>query len=132
MDLNESDQERVKASAEYGANNFTADDLENLKADSDVAEKKSSFLGEQLETFKIMWALLQDYWNGDYTAVPWKLIAAIGFAVAYLVSPIDVIPDPIPFLGYADDAALFALTLAAFKSEIDAYKEWKLQQAKKA
>ena len=57
-------------------------------------------------------------------------LAAIGFAVAYLVSPIDVIPDFIPILGFVDDAAVFSLTLAAFQSEIDTYKEWKAQQGK--
>ena len=131
MALNENDQERIKASVEQGGKNFTQADLKKVMADSATAEKKSSYLGDQFETFKIMWSLLQDYWNGDYKNVPWKLIAAIGFAVAYLVSPIDVVPDFIPILGFVDDAAVFALTLAAFQSEIDTYKEWKEQQNKK-
>ena len=130
MALDQNDQERVKASFEHGAENFTPEDLEKFKADSATAEKKSFKLGDQFETFKVMWALLQDYWKGDYKNVPWKLIAAIGFAVAYLVSPIDVIPDFIPILGFVDDAAVFSLTLAAFQSEIDTYKEWKAQQGK--
>ena len=128
MALNESDQERVKASVQHGVENFSQDDLKKVMADSATAEKKSSYLGDQFETFKVMWALLQDYWNGDYKNVPWKLIAAIGFAVAYLVSPIDVVPDFIPILGFVDDAAVFALTLAAFQSEIDDYKKWKSQR----
>ena len=131
MALNENDQERIKASVEQGGKNFTQEDLKKVMADSATAEKKSSYLGDQFETFKIMWSLLQDYWNGDYKNVPWKLIAAIGFAVAYLVSPIDIVPDFIPILGFVDDAAVFALTLAAFQSEIDKYKEWKEQQNKK-
>lgn len=131
MALSESDQERVNASVEHGAKSFTEEDLKKVMADSATAEKKSLSLGDQLETFKVMWALIQDYWNGDYKNVPWKLIAAIGFAVAYLISPIDVIPDFIPILGFVDDAAVFALTLAAFQSEIDTYKEWKAQQKKK-
>ena len=72
-----------------------------------------------------MWSLLQDYWRGEYKNVPWKLIAALGFAVAYLVSPLDVIPDFLPIVGFVDDTAVFALTIAAFKSEIDTYKKWK-------
>lgn len=131
MPLSETDQERVNVSFEHGVKNFTEEDLEKVKADSEIAKKKSSYLGDQFETFKVMWALLQDYWNGDYKNVPWKLIAAIGFAVAYLVSPIDVIPDFIPILGFVDDAAVFALTLAAFQSEIDTYKEWKAKQTPK-
>ncbi len=40
---------------------------------------------------------------------PWyaKLLA-IG-VVAYAISPIDLIPDPIPILGYLDDAVLLPL-----------------------
>ena len=131
MALSEDDKERVAASVENGAKNFTQEDLKKVMADSETAEEKSRSLGDQIETFKIMWALIQDYWNGDYKNVPWKLIAAIGFAVAYLVSLIDVIPDFIPFLGFMDDALVFAMTLAAFKSEIEEYKKWKaLQRAK--
>lgn len=128
MPLNETDQERVKASFENGAKNFSQEDLKKVMEDSATAEKKSANLGDQFETFKLLWALLQDYWKGDYKNVPWKLIAAIGFAVAYLVSPIDVIPDFIPILGFIDDAAVFSLTLAAFQADVNTYKEWKEKQ----
>ena len=123
--LNESDQERVNQSFVHGVESFTEEDLEKVKADAETAEKKAEFLGKQFENFKLMWSLLQDYWAREYTDVPWKLIAAIGFAVAYLVSPIDVIPDFIPFVGFVDDAAVFALVISAFQAELDEYKEWK-------
>lgn len=34
----------------------------------------------------------------------------IGAAVAYFISPIDAVPDVIPFVGYGDDAAVVATT----------------------
>ena len=123
--LRKSDQERVNQSFVHGVESFTEEDLEKVKADAETAEKKAEFLGKQFENFKLMWSLLQDYWAREYTDVPWKLIAAIGFAVAYLVSPIDVIPDFIPFVGFVDDAAVFALVISAFQAELDEYKEWK-------
>lgn len=45
---------------------------------------------------------------------PWyaKLIAAI--AVAYALSPIDLIPDFIPFFGYLDDLLILPSLVAAF------------------
>jgi uncharacterized membrane protein YkvA (DUF1232 family) len=35
----------------------------------------------------------------------------LGALLAYLLSPIDLIPDFIPFLGYADDALIVAVVL---------------------
>ena len=128
--LNESDQERVSQTFEKGVETFTEEDLEKVKADAETAEKKAKFLGGQFESFQLTWSLLQDYWAGKYTSIPWKPIAAIGFAVAYLVSPLDIIPDFLPVLGFVDDAAVFALVVSSFQSELDAYKEWKNNQPK--
>ena len=38
--------------------------------------------------------------------VPWYAKALTGCVVAYAFSPIDLIPDPIPVLGYLDDLVL--------------------------
>lgn len=70
----------------------------------------------------MLWALLKDYHNGDYKEVPWKFITSIGFAVAYLISPIDLIPDVIPILGFLDDAYVFKLVVDSFNSESEVYK----------
>lgn len=129
-ELNRNDQDRVNQTFEAGVNNFTEEDLNKVKEDAEIAESKSQHLGKQFESFQIMWSLLQDYWAGNYTTVPWKLIASIGFAVAYLVSPLDIIPDFIPVLGFVDDAAVFALVLSAFQSELDDYQAWKKKKQK--
>jgi uncharacterized membrane protein YkvA (DUF1232 family) len=39
----------------------------------------------------------------SHLAVPWMICAMIMFCLAYFVSPVDVIPDYIPVLGYLDD-----------------------------
>ena len=41
--------------------------------------------------------------------VPWYAKAVAGFAVAYALSPIDLIPDFVPILGYADDLVIVPL-----------------------
>ena len=53
------------------------------------------------------------------------LIAAVVFALVYLIAPVDVIPDFLPLVGYVDDTAVFGLLLAGFKSDIGAYRRWK-------
>ncbi len=44
--------------------------------------------------------------------VPWPARLFAGFVVAYAFSPIDLIPDPIPILGYLDDLILIPLGVA--------------------
>ena len=45
--------------------------------------------------------------------------AIIYGALAYLVSPIDLIPDLTPFIGYTDDMALITAALSSVVSCID-------------
>jgi uncharacterized membrane protein YkvA (DUF1232 family) len=49
---------------------------------------------------------------GD-TAVPFSTRVWLWLLVGYLVSPLDLVPDFVPVLGYADDAVLVAITLRA-------------------
>ena len=44
--------------------------------------------------------------------VPWYAKALAGVTVAYALSPIDLIPDFIPFLGQLDDVIIVPLGLA--------------------
>lgn len=129
-ELNNEDRDRIRATFDFGSDNFTEDDLENLKKDRETAEKKSVSLGRQIEIFRLTWGLLQDYWSGEYRSVPWKLLASIGFTVTYLVSPLDIIPDFIPIGGFVDDAAVFALLFSAYQAELDDYKRWKNSRRK--
>jgi uncharacterized membrane protein YkvA (DUF1232 family) len=44
--------------------------------------------------------------------VPWHARLVAAAVVAYAFSPIDLIPDPIPVLGYLDDLILIPLGIA--------------------
>ena len=44
--------------------------------------------------------------------VPWYAKILIAFVVAHTFSPIDLIPDPIPVLGYLDDLVLVPVGVA--------------------
>ena len=47
--------------------------------------------------------------------VPWYAKAVAACVVAYAFSPIDLIPDPIPVLGYLDDLVLLPLGVLAVR-----------------
>jgi len=44
--------------------------------------------------------------------VPWYAKVFMGFVLAYFFSPIDLIPDFIPFIGYLDDLIIVPLGIA--------------------
>ncbi len=50
--------------------------------------------------------------------VPWYAKALAGCVVAYAFSPIDLIPDMVPVLGYLDDLVLIPLGVLAVRRMI--------------
>ncbi len=65
----------------------------------------------------------------DYT-VPWETKASIIFALGYFVSPIDVIPDVIPVVGYLDDALVVGYVAHRLTGEIAKYRQWRVDQGR--
>ncbi len=49
---------------------------------------------------------------------PWYAKAMAACVVGYALSPIDLIPDPVPILGYVDDLILLPLGIAAVRKMI--------------
>lgn len=122
--LNETDTSRVNAAFDAGRKNVSEKDFDEVLDREEEFNEKGSKLGDMWDNAKLLFRMLKDYKAGKYTEVPWSLIAAIVFAVIYFFSPIDVVPDVIPFLGYVDDAAVFGILLKTFADQIAAYKTW--------
>ena len=71
-------------------------------------------------------SMLNDYYHGRYSKLPFA--AALGALViaAYLISPIDLIPDGIPLLGFIDDAFIVnAIIGACLDAELTRYRRWR-------
>ena len=123
--LNETDTGRVNAAFDAGRKNVSEKDFDEVLDREEEFNEKGSKLGDMWDNAKLLFQMLRDYMAGKFTDVPWSLIAAIVFAVVYFFSPIDVIPDVIPFLGYVDDVAVFGILLKTFADQIAAYKTWR-------
>ena len=106
-------------------------DLEKvIKSEKKLANKFSTVkvLTKYVDQFKLLIAIIKDYKNGKYKDIPWYSIAAIGVALLYILLPVDLIPDFIPFVGYIDDITVLLICLKMVQSDIEKYEVWKSKQ----
>lgn len=88
-------------------------------------------VGDKLAAVPIMASLLRSYIKKDYTDIPLGTILAITSALIYFVSPIGIIPDTIPFIGYLDDAAVIAACWKLVESDVLEYTKWREEKERR-
>lgn len=113
---------------------------EELLEDSDKLErflqrlekklKTIPVAGDKLAVLPIMASLVRNYSKKEYTDIPIGSIIAIISALIYFVSPVDIVPDSIPVIGYFDDAAVVAACWKLVDSDIEEYENWRKQHGK--
>lgn len=89
-------------------------------------------------TFKELWPyllamlrLVRAFCTGKYKKIPWENLISIIVAVAYFASPLDLIPDFLPGIGYLDDAMIVRFVLRSVQAELERFMGWEsgLEQA---
>ena len=89
----------------------------------DVESDKSGFI-QVKEVMQTFIRLVKAYINGSYREVSNKSLLAGVAVLLYLVTPLDVIPDFIPVIGFLDDISLMAWFIDSFQREITNFKTW--------
>ncbi len=92
------------------------------------AEKKLKNIpkiGEKLAYIPIFIQMMKSYFTKEYTDLPLGTVIAIISTLIYLVSPVDLIPDFIPGLGYIDDAAVVMACLKLVESDVKEFIQWR-------
>jgi uncharacterized membrane protein YkvA (DUF1232 family) len=74
---------------------------------------------------KLLGMLLEDYVRGSYRKIPWRSVAAVAAAAAYVVSPLDLIPDFLIPVGWTDDLLVVAIAWMVVKGDLRTYCAWK-------
>jgi len=87
-------------------------------------------IGEYISDIACMVSLVRSYIKKEYTDIPIGTIISIVSTLIYIVSPIDLIPDPIPGVGYIDDIILLGWVLKSIRSDVEEYKKWRIDNGK--
>lgn len=87
--------------------------------------EKIPVLGGMLDDIQCMICVVDSYVKKEYKEIPVSSIISIVASLVYLLSPIDLIPDAIPVVGYVDDAAIIFLVLnLGIDKDLDKYRTW--------
>ena len=105
---------------EFDGKKFTASDMDKYTD----KYSKESFFDKVTGAIKkagltLIYKALQLYYVTENPNCPMRIKAAIFAALGYFISPLDIIPDITPIIGYSDDAAAIALALAMAQIFID-------------
>lgn len=92
------------------------------------AEGKSTVMQSISSKIMTLGKLLKFYATGDYRGIDLKNVVIIITALVYFLSPIDLIPDFIPMLGFADDIALVTFVFNSVAEEIEKFETWLLNR----
>ena len=97
---------------------INVEEIENLEFEKYEDKYSESGLWDKIRKniakigVKVIYQALLLYYVAQSPNCPSKIKAGIIGALGYLISPIDLIPDIMPGIGYADDAVAVATAVA--------------------
>ncbi len=89
------------------------------------SNKHFAFFNNLWDKIHLLFSLVRDWLSGGYKDISRSAILLILAGLIYFVSPIDIIPDWIVGLGFADDIAFLAMIINQLDKELIKYKSWK-------
>lgn len=111
----------------------TINDVDKFERFLQRIEKKLKLVpiaGTTLAIVPTMISLVKSYVQKEYTDIPIGSVIAMVSALIYFVSPIDLIPDNVPVIGYVDDMAVITVCLKMVQSDVDEYLAWREKNGK--
>ncbi len=102
---------------------------------NEVADKlateghKDNKFRQLFDTAATLVRLVQRYISGEYRAIGTGTIVSGLAVLLYVLSPIDLVPDFIPVVGFLDDLSLISWFAGKFQGEILRFREWETAAA---
>ncbi len=83
------------------------------------ARRRSGFLRRLLDDARMLYTMLRD----PTYRFDWATRAKVIFGLLYFVSPIDLIPDFVPGVGFIDDAVVLTLVVRSLGEAVKRYRQ---------
>lgn len=78
---------------------------------------------EAVEPIMVFKRMIQAHRSGQFK-VSNKTLGLIVLGLVYFITPLDIIPDFLPLIGFADDLSVLIAIYNSVKHEVDAFKAW--------
>lgn len=101
--------------------------LDDLLRKTERKLKRVPFIGKELSLVWTLIELVRSYAKKEYTDIPYFSVVAIVSALLYLLTPIDMIPDVLPFVGHVDDLAVITFCKTLIETDIKSFVQWRSQ-----
>jgi uncharacterized membrane protein YkvA (DUF1232 family) len=76
--------------------------------------------------------MVRSYVTGEYREIQSSTVISGLAVLLYVLSPIDLVPDFIPVLGFLDDLSLVSWFVGKFQGEIVRFRDWENRMAQLA
>ncbi len=87
-------------------------------------------LGQTKDDLLVLLRLARAWARKEYRSLPWRSMLYAVAGIAYFINPVDLIPDFLVGIGFADDIAVIMAIGNALRKDLDAFLEWEKKQLK--
>lgn len=101
--------------------------MEKLAEESFALLKGEGKMAEVRREGLLLWKLAKDTVTGRYRGLKKRNLFLIVAGLMYLVNPMDIVPDFLLAIGFADDVAVLMYVFKKLDKEIKAYEAWRAE-----
>lgn len=90
----------------------------------DDDDEKNAFISN----IRLVIRMIQSHFNGTYSSLSTRSILLLVFSMVYFITPVDMIPDFVPLLGFTDDVSVVYFVLQSLAGDVEEYRQWEEAQ----
>lgn len=73
---------------------------------------------------EVLYRMIKAHINGTYQGLSSRSVGLIALGLIYFITPVDLIPDFIPFIGYVDDMSVLLAVGKSLQTDIVKFRVW--------